>query len=75
MPTELVRRLLVHLVADLPSSVIHHQFAADGYTEAEILEAWTEARAAGYTESTGLGRDRLTEAGKARACEVTSESQ
>jgi hypothetical protein len=64
MPTELVRRLVAHLVLDLPTPLIHHQLAADGYTEAQILEAWTQARAAGYTESSGHGRDRLTETGR-----------
>ena len=34
------------------------------------LGAWREARSAGFTESTGLGMDRLTPAGKARAVEV-----
>jgi hypothetical protein len=64
MPTELVRRLAVLLVADLPGPVIHYQLAADGYTEAQIMEAWTQARSEGYTESTGLGRDRLTDLGR-----------
>lgn len=64
MPTELVRRLLAHLVLDLPTPVIHHQLAGDSYTEAQILEAWTRARAAGFTESSGLGRDRLTGTGR-----------
>ena len=46
---------------------------AVGYTEDEVRGAWNLARAAGYTESTGLGMDRLTAAGKARAAEVKSE--
>ena len=37
-----------------------------GYTQDQISAAWHEARAMGFTESTGLGRDRLTEVGKAR---------
>ena len=32
--------------------------------------AWREARTAGFTESTGLGMDRVTPAGKARAAEI-----
>jgi hypothetical protein len=40
---------------------------AFGFTEEEIGEAFDEARRAGYTESTGLGADRLTEAGRNRA--------
>ena len=31
------------------------------------VTSWNFARAAGYTEPTGLGRDRLTPAGRARA--------
>jgi hypothetical protein len=38
-----------------------------GFTEDEVIEAWDQARAAGFTESTGLGADRLTEKGRARA--------
>lgn len=41
-----------------------------GHTQDEISAAWREARQAGYTESTGLGMDRLTAAGKARAVEI-----
>ena len=41
--------------------------AAAGYTEAETQGAWNYARVAGYTESTGLGQDRLTVAGRERA--------
>ena len=43
------------------------RMAAAGYSEDEIRGAWNYARQAGYTEATGLGQDRLTEAGKARA--------
>jgi hypothetical protein len=35
-----------------------------GFSEEEMREAWDEARAAGFTESTGLGQDRLTENGR-----------
>jgi len=41
-----------------------------GYTQDQISAAWHEARAIGLTESTGLGRDRLTELGKARCREL-----
>ncbi|HKY48562.1 MAG TPA: hypothetical protein VJQ79_11330 [Acidimicrobiia bacterium] len=41
-----------------------------GYTQNQISAAWHEARAMGLTESSGLGRDRLTEAGKARCREL-----
>ena len=43
-----------------------------GFTEDEIMEAWDQARAAGFTESTGLGQDRLTEAGRVRASESSN---
>ena len=38
-----------------------------GFSEEEMRDAWDQARAAGFTESTGLGQDRLTEEGRARA--------
>ena len=41
-----------------------------GYTQDQISAAWHGARAMGLTESTGLGRDRLTEAGKSRGREL-----
>ncbi len=41
--------------------------SAAGYTEDQIREAWDEARREGLTEATGLGADKLTEAGRARA--------
>ena len=40
------------------------------HTQDQISQAWREPRSAGYTESTGLGMDRLTAAGQARAKEV-----
>ena len=43
---------------------------AAGHSEEEISAAWRDARVAGFTEPTGLGMDRLTPAGKARASEV-----
>jgi hypothetical protein len=43
-----------------------------GHTQDEISAAWREARAARFTESTGLGMERLTAAGKARAAKVRS---
>ena len=41
-----------------------------GYTQDEVLAAWREARAAGYTETTGLGMDRLTQEGRVRGREL-----
>lgn len=35
-----------------------------GFPEDEMREAWDQARAAGFTESTGLGQDRLTDLDK-----------
>jgi hypothetical protein len=43
---------------------------AAGYEEQQLLDAWDEARRLGFTESTGLGQDRLTEEGRARANEL-----
>ena len=40
---------------------------AAGHTQDEISAAWNFARSTGYTDSTGLGADRLTAAGRARA--------
>lgn len=40
---------------------------AFGFTEEQVGEAFDEARRAGYTEATGLGADRLTDQGLARA--------
>jgi hypothetical protein len=59
-----VDQLLV-LLLEGKSRVSHHM-KDEGYTEAEIREAWKKARAEGWTESTGLGQDRLTDAGRAR---------
>lgn len=67
MESDIIRRLLEHLVADTPGPIIHRTLQADGYTETEILDAWNHARAGGYTESSGLGRDRLTDSGRDRA--------
>jgi hypothetical protein len=38
-----------------------------GFTDEEVSKAFDEARSAGYTKATGLGADRLTEAGRLRA--------
>ena len=70
---ELVDRLLA-ILAGPHSGAASRQLMAAGYTEDEVRGAWNFARSAGYTESTGLGADRLTAAGKARAAEVKSES-
>ena len=43
---------------------------AAGYTQDQISAAWLDARTAGYTESSGLSRDQLTEAGQARGREL-----
>lgn len=41
-----------------------------GYREEEMRDAWDQVRAAGFTESTGLGQDPLTEKGRARVIEL-----
>ena len=66
---ELIDRLLLILVGPDRISA-NQQLIAAGYTEDEIRGAWNFARAAGYLESTGLGMDRLTTVGKARAADV-----
>jgi hypothetical protein len=63
-----VDRLLVFLMEDRRTVLDH--MATAGYTEDQIREAWDQARAAGFTESTGLGQDRLTAAGRSRANEL-----
>lgn len=68
MELEIVDQLLICLV-DQPRNV-HMAMRAAGHTQDEISAAWREARRAGYTESTGLGMDRLTPVGKKRAAEI-----
>ena len=62
---ELVDQLLV--IFGPNSGFASRQLVAAGYAEDEIRGAWNFARAAGYTESTGLGADRFTAAGRDRA--------
>ena len=68
---EIVDCLLLILIGP-DRSTATRQLMAAGYTEDEVRGAWNFARAAGYTESTGLGMDRLTAAGKARAAAAES---
>lgn len=68
MELTIVDQLLICLVGQ-PRNVPMAMRAA-GHTQEAISQAWREARQDGYTESTGLGMDRLTPAGKARATEV-----
>ena len=68
MELMIVDQLLICLV-DQPRNV-PMAMRADGHTQDAISQAWREARQAGYTESTGLGMDRLTPAGRARAAEA-----
>ena len=67
---ELVDQLLVILIGPDRSGATP-ELGAAGYSEDEVRGAWNFARAAGYMEPTGLGADRLTPAGKARAAEVS----
>jgi hypothetical protein len=71
---DLVNRLLAILAGPNPRYA-SQQLMALGHTEDEVRGAWNFARAAGYTESTGLGAERLTRAGEARAAEVRSDSE
>lgn len=68
---ELVDRLLAILAGPNPR-LASRQLMAVGHTEDEVRGAWNFARAAGYTESTGLGADRLTPAGQARGRELAT---
>ena len=66
---ELVDQLLA-ILARPNSRLASQQLMAAGHTEDEVRGAWNFARSAGFTESSGLGSDRLTAAGKARAAEM-----
>lgn len=68
MELAIVDRLLICLV-DQPRNVPMTLRAA-GFSQEQISAAWREARTAGFTEPTGLGMDRLTAAGKARAIQA-----
>jgi hypothetical protein len=68
---ELVDQLLAILAGPNPGFA-SQQLRAAGYGEDEISGAWNFARAAGFTESSGLGQDRLTPAGRARAATIRS---
>lgn len=68
---ELVDRSLAILVGPNPSYATPQLMAA-GHSEDEVRRAWNFARTAGFTESTGLGADRLTAAGTRRATEIAS---
>lgn len=70
---ELVDQLLTILAGPNPH-LVYQQLMAAGHTEDEVRGAWNFARAAGYTESTGLGADRLTPTGRRRTQEIRSES-
>ena len=64
MELTIVDRLLICLV-EQPKNVAMAMRTA-GYTQEQISEAWRQARSTKLTESTGLGQDRLTEAGRTR---------
>lgn len=49
---------------------IPERMRAAGFGEDQLREAWEEARRLGFTESTGLGQDPLTEAGITKAREL-----
>ncbi len=53
---------LLAILAGPDSTAASRQLMAAGYTEDKVRGAWNFARSAGYTESTGLGADRLTPA-------------
>ena len=68
---ELVDQLLTLLARPDPGFAAQELQAA-GYSEDEIMGAWNYARAAGFTESSGLGQDRITPAGRERAATIRS---
>ncbi len=63
-PLDAVNTLLALLVES--TSNVSGRMRVAGYSDDEIQGAWNYARAAGFTESSGLGPDRLTEAGRER---------
>ena len=66
---ELVDQLLAILARPDPGFA-SQELQAAGYSEDEIMGAWNYARAAGYTELSGLGQDRITDAGRTRVMEI-----
>lgn len=68
---ELVERLLAILAGANPRCATQ-DLMASGHSEDEVRGAWNFAPAGGLTESSGLGADRLTEAGRKRATEIAS---
>ena len=66
---ELIDRLLV-ILSGPDGGTASRSLIEAGYSDDEVIGAWNFARAAGYTEPTGLGTDRLTTAGRARAAGI-----
>ena len=71
---ELVDRLLV-ILSGPDSGTASRQLIEAGYSDDEVRGAWNFARAAAYTEPTGLATDRLTPAGQARATAIRSRGE
>jgi hypothetical protein len=69
---ELVELLLTILAGPNPRYA-SQQLMAAGHSEDEVRGAWNFARSAGFTESSGLGQDRLTPAGKAKVSNASKE--
>ena len=68
---ELVDRLLV-ILGGPNNGTASRQLIESGYSADEVRGARNFARAAGYTEPTGDGMDRLTRVGQARAAGIRS---
>jgi hypothetical protein len=64
----MVDRLLLYVMDGAKNVTM--AMRSDGYSEVEVFAAYNEARRIGWTESTGLGMDRLTPAGWARAADI-----
>ena len=64
----MVDRLLLYLIDGVKNVMMAMRI--DGYSADEVSAAYNEARRLGWTESTGLGTDRLTPAGWVRAADI-----
>jgi len=66
-----VDELLALLLEDTRN--VAGRMATSGYSEDEIRAAWDKGRRLGFTQETGLGQDRLTEAGRNQGAPSSDE--
>lgn len=64
----MVDRLLLYLMDGAKNVTM--AMRSDGFSDEMVSAAYNEARRIGWTESTGLGMDRLTLTGWARAAHI-----